>query len=105
MDEKLLTLDDLADYLNVSRRTTYRLLKGGDLPAYRIGSHLRFRREDIDGWLEKQKLEQKKNGITPPPGSPGGLSGNLLWNEPLFLILAVEGFVFCDNLGLVVQCF
>ncbi len=62
MDEKLLTLDDLADYLNVSRRTTYRLLKGSDLPAYRIGGHLRFRREDIDLWIDKQRLDQKKTG-------------------------------------------
>lgn len=62
MEEKLLTLDDLADYLNISRRTTYRLLKGSDLPAYRIGGHLRFRREDIDLWIDKQRLDQKKTG-------------------------------------------
>ena len=56
MDDKLLTLNDLADYLSVSRRTVYRLMKGESMPAYRLGSHLRFRRGEIDEWLEGKKV-------------------------------------------------
>ena len=55
-EEKLLTDDDLAGYLDISRRTIYRLLKVEELPGYRIGSHLRFRRDDIDKWLDSKKL-------------------------------------------------
>ena len=58
--EKLLTLKDLADYLNISRRTVYRLLNGESLPAYRIGKNMRFKREDIDEWLKDQKIEEPK---------------------------------------------
>jgi len=62
MKEKLLTIEDLAEYLNISRRTVYRLLKEGTLPGYRIGSHMRFRRGEIDRWLEGKRLEKKKTG-------------------------------------------
>ena len=55
MDEKLLTLNDLADYLSVSRRTVYRILKKGDLPGYRVGNHLRFRHSDIEKWLRSNQ--------------------------------------------------
>lgn len=59
MDTQLLTLDELAEYLNLSRRTIYRLLKNTNIPAYRIGSHLRFKREEIDLWLETRKVSEK----------------------------------------------
>jgi len=62
MTDKLLTLNDLSEYLNISRRTVYRLLEGTQLPAYRIGGHLRFKRNDVDEWLEHQKLVDKKTG-------------------------------------------
>lgn len=62
MEERLLTLDDLAGYLSVSRRTVYRLLEGNSIPAYRVGGQVRFRREDIDKWLETKKIGKTKIG-------------------------------------------
>ena len=62
MEDRLLTLDDLAEYLSVSRRTIYRLLGGNNLPAYRVGGQLRFRREDVDKWLENKRLVKAKTG-------------------------------------------
>jgi len=62
MAEKLLTLDDLANYLSVSVRTVYRLMECNRLPACRDGCHFRFRREDIDRWLEANKIVKTKTG-------------------------------------------
>jgi excisionase family DNA binding protein len=44
------TVDEAAEYLNVSRRTIYKLTQEGRLPAFRIGRerHRRFRKEDLD---------------------------------------------------------
>ncbi|MBI3977170.1 MAG: helix-turn-helix domain-containing protein [Chloroflexi bacterium] len=44
------TVEEAAAYLRVSRRTVYKLVEEGRLPAYRIGAerHRRFRREDLD---------------------------------------------------------
>ena len=46
----VLTVNDLAHYLKVNQSTVYRLLKAGKLPAFKVGSDWRFRREEIDRW-------------------------------------------------------
>jgi len=48
--QKVLTVTELSDYLHVHRSTIYRLLKQGELPAFRIGSDWRFNVEEIDKW-------------------------------------------------------
>lgn len=47
----MLTRDDTAAYLAVSKRTLDRLVQAGEIPAYRIGGHRRFRIEDIDSFV------------------------------------------------------
>jgi len=55
MDEVFLTTTEVIDYLQVNLRTVYRLLKAGKLPAVRVGRQWRFRRADVDAWLESQR--------------------------------------------------
>ena len=47
----MLTREDTAAYLAVSKRTLDRLVQAGELPTYRIGGHRRFRIEDIDSFV------------------------------------------------------
>ena len=54
-DERLLTVKDLAEYLQVSERTVYRLLKGHEVPYVKVGKQWRFKKQMIDGWLEKKQ--------------------------------------------------
>lgn len=51
---KVLTVNELAEYLRVHRSTIYRLLKKGQLPGFRIGSDWRFNVEVIDEWRLRQ---------------------------------------------------
>jgi excisionase family DNA binding protein len=53
-DVRVLTVTEVCDYLRVHRSTIYRLLKRGELPAFRIGSDWRFNVEAIDQWRLKQ---------------------------------------------------
>ena len=53
--QKLMTLGEVADYLRLSKDTVYRMASTGKLPASKVGSQWRFRREDVDQWLEKNK--------------------------------------------------
>ena len=53
-DVKVLTVNELAEYLRVHRSTIYRLLKKGLLPGFKIGSDWRFNLEVIDEWRMKQ---------------------------------------------------
>jgi excisionase family DNA binding protein len=54
-DEGFLTTEEVLEYLQVNLRTVYRLIKAGKIPAVRVGRQWRFRKRDIDAWLESQR--------------------------------------------------
>jgi excisionase family DNA binding protein len=53
--EKLMTLEEMADYLRLSNDTIYRMANNGTIPASKVGNQWRFRKEDVDAWLEANK--------------------------------------------------
>lgn len=55
MDDVFLTTEEVLEYLQVNLRTVYRLIKAGRIPAVRVGRQWRFRKADIDRWLEGQQ--------------------------------------------------
>jgi excisionase family DNA binding protein len=55
MEETFLTTEEVLAYLQVNLRTVYRLIKAGKLPAVRVGRQWRFRKRDIDAWLDSQR--------------------------------------------------
>jgi len=48
----LLTAKQLAEYLQLSSRSIYRLLQRGAVPATKIGGQWRFRKSDVDQWID-----------------------------------------------------
>ena len=54
-DEVFLTTEEVLEYLQVNLRTVYRLIKAGKIPAVRVGRQWRFRKRDIDAWLDSQR--------------------------------------------------
>ncbi|RBM19234.1 excisionase [Prauserella sp. PE36] len=55
MNSKLLTIDDLADYLGIPKNTLYQWRSKGYGPTgRRIGKHVRYRPADVDAWIEQQ---------------------------------------------------
>jgi excisionase family DNA binding protein len=65
IDEAFLTTEEVLEYLQVNLRTVYRLIKAGRIPAVRVGRQWRFRKSDIDAWLDSQR----------PRGGPRGSAG------------------------------
>ena len=61
MLEQLLTLEQVAEYLNVDKFTVYRLISGRDLPAFKVGNQWRFKKQLIENWLKKNSNFQGKN--------------------------------------------
>jgi len=53
MAETLLTLEQVAEYLNVDRYAVYRLLSRRQLPAFKVGNQWRFKKRMIETWLTK----------------------------------------------------
>ncbi|MGE4221844.1 MAG: helix-turn-helix domain-containing protein [Vicinamibacterales bacterium] len=66
--EGFLTTEEVLTYLQVNLRTVYRLIDAGKLPAVRVGRQWRFRRRDIDAWLESQ--QPRRLAAEPPAPAP-----------------------------------
>jgi len=61
MDEKpgdILTIEELAVYLKISKSTLYKLVQEGRIPSQKIGRHWRFRKKAIDRWLEETRTSE-----------------------------------------------
>src|SRR3990170_6415135 len=56
-DEVFLTTEEVLEYLQVNLRTVYRLIKAGKIPAVRVGHQWRFRQNDVDAWLSRNRLK------------------------------------------------
>ncbi len=50
----ILTIKEVAALLRVAEKTAYTLAQGGDLPGFKVGGQWRFRRRDIEAWIDAQ---------------------------------------------------
>ena len=80
--EAYLTTEEVLDYLHVNLRTVYRLIDAGKLPAVRVGRQWRFRRKDIDAWLDAQRPGQKAHAGSPLERSRPSATRRVLVLEP-----------------------
>ncbi|HKW02035.1 MAG TPA: response regulator [Vicinamibacterales bacterium] len=62
-DEEYLTTEEVLEYLHLTRRTVYRLVKAGKIPANRIGHQYRYRRRDIQTWLTANRRILRHAGL------------------------------------------
>ena len=58
---KVMTIDELAAYLQVAKSTLYKLAQEGKVPGQKVGKHWRFSREAIDEWIANRD-QPKRNG-------------------------------------------
>jgi excisionase family DNA binding protein len=70
MEEIFLTTEEVLEYLNIKLRTVYRLIKAGKIPAVRVGRQWRFRKRDLDAWVEIQRTRAGRAGPPRDPVSP-----------------------------------
>ena len=54
---RLLTVNEVADLLRVSRMTVYRPIKEGQIKALRVGRSYRLREDDVDEYLSARYTE------------------------------------------------
>ena len=51
MEDRWLSVDEIATYLGVKRDTVYTWIANKDLPAHRVGRLWKFKREEVDEWV------------------------------------------------------
>ncbi len=62
----LMTLDEVAAYLRLSKDTAYRMAQTGTLPASKVGVQWRFRKAEVDKWLEANKDVVEETRVESP---------------------------------------
>ena len=64
MQSRWMILQEVAEYLQLSKDMIYRLAQAGRIPASKVGSRWRFRRERIDRWMEDQAVDTDSRSIS-----------------------------------------
>lgn len=62
MQHRWMTLQEVAEYLQLSKDLIYRLAQSGRMPASKVGSRWRFRRERVDRWMEEMAVDTPTSG-------------------------------------------
>jgi excisionase family DNA binding protein len=55
MNDEILTLKEVAEYLKLAEKTAYRLAAEGKLPGFKVGGSWRFQKADIQEWIADKK--------------------------------------------------
>jgi excisionase family DNA binding protein len=53
----IFTVVQLAEYLNVTDAWVYDRIRDNEIPHSRLGKYLRFKKRDIDKWIEMQSFK------------------------------------------------
>jgi len=62
MVDPVLTIRDVAEFLKLSQKTVYAMAKSGKLPAFKVGSQWRIRRDDLEDWITSRAAKDHKSG-------------------------------------------
>lgn len=79
---EIMTIEEIAAYLRVSERTVYEWAQKGDLPGGKLGTTWRFKREDVENWVNSRL--SSKTARTIPVVKKG--SGTLLTTDRVVIL-------------------
>jgi excisionase family DNA binding protein len=55
LNQEIMTIAQVAEYLQISEMTTYKIVNEGKIKAFKIGRHWRVKKEDLTEFIEKLK--------------------------------------------------
>lgn len=62
MSDEILTVLEVATLLKVADKTVYTMAQKGEIPAFKVRGQWRFRRTDIDAWIQAQTTSRRDDG-------------------------------------------
>jgi excisionase family DNA binding protein len=61
MDDRWLSVDEIAEYLGVSKDTVYTWINAKGMPAHRVGRLWKFKRDEVDEWVRAGGATQRND--------------------------------------------
>lgn len=58
MTDDILTIKEVAAYLKLKEKTAYRLAAEGKIPGFKVGGSWRFKRSEVEKWIDSQSQGQ-----------------------------------------------
>ncbi|MEL0436652.1 methylation-associated defense system helix-turn-helix domain-containing protein MAD1 [Phycobacter sp. K97] len=55
MTDRWLSVDEIADYLGVSKDTVYGWISKREMPAHKVGRLWKFKADEVDEWVRNGK--------------------------------------------------
>ena len=59
MGDQILTVKQVAEYLQVNERTVYRMASAKKIPAFKVGASWRFKQSEIENWIKEQSNQNQ----------------------------------------------
>lgn len=60
----IMTIDELSEYLKVSKETVYKMIQREEIPcSFKIGGQWRFQKSKVDQWLEQLSTKESPQNI------------------------------------------
>jgi putative molybdopterin biosynthesis protein len=61
VEERYVTVPEVAEMLKMSRATIYKWIRQGYLPAYRLGHEMRIKESDLQEFMEERRTDRKND--------------------------------------------
>lgn len=61
LEDKWLSVDEIADYLGVKRDTIYNWISDKNMPAHKVGRFWKFRKDEVDTWIRSGGAGDNQN--------------------------------------------
>ena len=64
MEDRWLSVDEIAAYLGIKRDTVYKWIADKQMPAHKVGRLWKFRKEEVDDWVRQDKAADRQREST-----------------------------------------
>ena len=65
LEERWLSLEEIAIYLGIKRDTVYKWINRKKMPAHKVGSLWKFKRDEIDDWIRSGEARESAESRRP----------------------------------------
>jgi len=58
MTKEFLDIHELSEYLGIKKSTLYSKVESGEIPHFKVGRLIRFRKSEVEKWMESHRVEK-----------------------------------------------
>lgn len=72
MDDRWLSVDEIAEYLGVARDTVYTWATSKGMPGHKVGRFWKFKKDDVDAWVREGGAASSSDDLENNKGAANG---------------------------------